>query len=167
MLVQFASTQAAIDAQVAELRRLAAADSFATMTGPEEAGAWRGQTRALWAATGAIVRASWLPANLRALLSLLSEIARDGGQPIQLAARAGVGAGLIRLGGDTAANVAAIGRLRARPDVVGHVVALRADPGVKQQVDVWGGPSDHEALLGAVKRAFDPGGILNAGRGPV
>src|SRR6185295_7530728 len=58
LLVQFASTQAAIDAQVDELRRLAAADSFTMMTGPEEAGVWRSQTRALWAAKGgAIVRA--------------------------------------------------------------------------------------------------------------
>jgi glycolate oxidase FAD binding subunit len=183
LLVQFASTQSAIDAQVDELRRLAAADSFELSTGPAEAEVWRGQTAAPWVATGAaagaVVRASWLPANLRALLSLLDEIAADigasdgpsggasGGASVQLLGRAGVGAGLIRVDGAAAAIVAAIERLRARADVVGHVVVLRADPQVKHEVDVWGAPGDHEALLRAVKRAFDPAGILIAGRGPV
>jgi len=171
ILVQFASTQSAIDAQVDELRRLAVADSFELSTGPAEAELWRGQTAAPWAATGtaagAVVRASWLPANLRPLLSLLNEIAGDGGPSVQLLGRAGVGAGLIRIDGDAAALVAAIERLRARADVVGHVVVLRADPRVKHEVDVWGAPGDHEALLRAVKRAFDPAGVLNAGRGPI
>jgi glycolate oxidase FAD binding subunit len=166
-LVQFASTQAAIDAQVDELRRLVVADSFTLTTGPEEAAVWRGQTRAPWSAAGSIVRASWLPSSLRALLSLLEEMAGEGGRSIQLVARAGVGAGLIRIEADPAATVAAIESLRARPDVVGHVVALRADLLVKRHIDVWGAPGDHGALLGAIRRAFDPAGVLNAGRGPV
>jgi glycolate oxidase FAD binding subunit len=166
-LVQFASTQAAIDAQVDELRRLVDADSFTLTTGPEEAGLWRGQTRAPWAAAGSIVRASWLPSHIRAVLSLLEEIAGEGGRSIQLVARAGVGAGLIRIEADPTATVAAIESLRARPDVAGHVVALRADPLVKRRIDVWGAPGDHGALLGAIRRAFDPAGVLNAGRGPV
>ncbi|MEP7306923.1 MAG: FAD-binding oxidoreductase [Acidobacteriota bacterium] len=166
ILIQFSSTPAAIDAQVEELRRwLVTADSFELVTGPAEADVWRGQTRGMWESPGSIVRASWLPANLPAVLSLLTEMA--GEQPIQLAARAGVGAGLIRIEGNSSAHAAAIEGLRARPGVVGHVVVLRAEAAVKQQIDVWGGPSDHEALLGAVKRAFDPAGILNAGRGPV
>jgi glycolate oxidase FAD binding subunit len=166
LLIQFASTQAAIDAQVDELRRLVVADSIELMTGSAEAGLWQELSRALWAAPGAIVRASWLPANLRLLLSLLDEMAGEDGRAIELAARAGVGAGLIRLEGDAIAIVAAIQRLRARADVLGHVVVLRADSSVKQQIDVWGGPSDHEPLLAAIKRAFDPANILNAGRGP-
>jgi glycolate oxidase FAD binding subunit len=168
LLVQFASTQAAIDAQVDELRRLVVADSFTLAAGAAEADVWRSQTRALWAGTGAIVRASWLPAQLRALLSLLDEMAGEGGRSsIELVARASVGAGLLRIEGDATTGVAAIERLRARPEVVGHVVALRADADMKRQVDVWGAPSGHEPLLAAVKRAFDPVGILNAGRGPV
>jgi FAD/FMN-containing dehydrogenase len=34
-------------------------------------------------------------------------------------------------------------------------------------VDVWGDLGAAVAILGALKRAFDPAGILNAGRGPV
>jgi FAD/FMN-containing dehydrogenase len=51
--------------------------------------------------------------------------------------------------------------------VVGHVVVLRADAAVKDRADVWGPPGDTAALLGAIKRALDPAGILNAGRGPI
>jgi glycolate oxidase FAD binding subunit len=165
--LQFASTQAAIDAQVDELRRrFVTADTFTMVAGPAESDVWRDQTHGFWAAPGCIVRAAWLPANLAAVLSLLIEISRSG-HSIQLAARAGVGAGLVRLEGNPSGYAGAIERLRGQPGVLPHVFVLRVDPNVKEQVDVWGAPSDHEALLGAVKRAFDPAGVLNAGRGPV
>jgi glycolate oxidase FAD binding subunit len=35
---------------------------------------------------------------------------------------------------------------------------------VKQNVDVWGPPPSAFALLKALKRKFDPEGILNPGR---
>jgi len=166
VLIQFSSTPAAIDAQVEELRRrMVTADSFTLLAGQEEADAWRGQTQGVWESPGSVVRASWLPANLPAVLSLLDELA--GEQPLHLTARAGIGAGLIRIAGNITGCAAAIKGLRARPEVMGHVVVLRAEAAVKDQVDVWGPPGDHQALLGAVKRAFDPAGILNAGRGPV
>jgi FAD/FMN-containing dehydrogenase len=38
---------------------------------------------------------------------------------------------------------------------------------VKEQIDVWGAPGDTAPLLSALKRTFDPAGILNAGRGPL
>ena len=168
LLIQFSSTPAAIDAQVDELRRrMVTADSIDLVAGPAEADVWRRQTRGVWESPGSIVRASWLPANLPAVLSLFIGMADAGGQRMQLAGRAGVGAGLIRIEGNASAHAAAIEGLRARPGVVGHVVVLRADAVVKHQIDVWGAPGDHEALLAAVKRAFDPAGILNAGRGPV
>jgi glycolate oxidase FAD binding subunit len=167
LLIQFASTQAAIDAQVDQLRALIAADAFDLVTDEAERELWQGHMRGVWAAPGVIVRASWLPASLAAVLALLNEIAGQGTGGVEIAGRAGVGAGVIRIDGDLASSVAALGRLRAAPDVLGHVVLLRAGPDVKQQIDVWGPASDHAALLEAVKHAFDPAGILNAGRGPV
>jgi hypothetical protein len=85
---------------------------------------------------------------------------------VALVGRAGVGAGFVRVDADASTQVKAIGLLRAT-DSVGNVVVLRAAPEVKAQADVWGPPGDTAALLREIKRAFDPAGILNAGRGPV
>jgi len=169
LLLQFASTGEAIDAQVAELRRLIAAETLDLLGGAAEAEVWSRQTRSPWTAGGTVVRASWLPGRLQSVLALLDDIARSERGPVQLAGRAGVGAGLIRFDAETSATSAAasIARIRSRADVVGHVVLLRAEQSVKEQIDVWGAPGDHVALLDALKRAFDPAGVLNAGRGPI
>ena len=77
-----------------------------------------------------------------------------------------MGAGLLRLEGEDATVLAAIGDLRVASEV-GHVVILRADRRIKKQIDVWG-PSTGAMEVGRVlKRMFDPQNILNAGRGPI
>jgi hypothetical protein len=113
------------------------------------------------------VRVSWLPAALEHVIALVERIGADGVTAIELAGRAGVGVGLVRVDADVAAQVRAVAELRARPEVVGHVVVLRADQAVKENVEVWGPPGDTTALLGAIKHALDPNGILSAGRGPM
>jgi glycolate oxidase FAD binding subunit len=167
LLIQFATTPAAVDAQIEEARTRLSADEIDVVSGAAEAQLWRDHTRRLWDPAGAVVRVSWLPAALDAVLALVIDIGRDGARSVELVGRAGVGAGLIRVEGEVATTVRSIERLREQPDVVGHVVVLRADAAVKDQADVWGPPGDTAALLGAVKRALDPAGILNAGRGPV
>ena len=62
--------------------------------------------------------------------------------------------------------MAAIERLRSSV-CVGNVAVLRASQELKAQTDVWGPPSSAIAAARALKRTFDPAGILNAGRGPV
>jgi glycolate oxidase FAD binding subunit len=165
LLVRFATTQEAIDAQVDECRRLTASDSFELVSGAEEIALWRHQVQGIWSLPGVIARASWLPANLTRVLGVLDEVGRAG-LSVDLVGRAGVGAGLVRLDGPREAIVRMLTRLRATVDL-GHVVVLRAEPEVKAAIDVWGTLGDRAAILGAVKRACDPAGILNAGRGPV
>jgi hypothetical protein len=63
--------------------------------------------------------------------------------------------------------VRAIAQLRARPEVIGHVVVSRAGRDVKDRTDVWGAPQPSAVMARALKRALDPAGVLNAGRGPV
>ena len=166
LMLQFASTPPAVDAQAGAARELMAADSFDVVSGEDEAEQWRDHARAAWAAPGVVVRASWLPARLGDVLNALGELAADTGS-VHLAGRAGVGAGTVRLEADTSSAVEAIERLRAKPEIVGHLVVLRADREVKARVDVWGSLGDRTNLLGAVKQALDPAGILNAGRGPI
>jgi hypothetical protein len=90
-----------------------------------------------------------------------------GAGEVELTGRAAIGAGLLRIDADAAAQETIVNGLRARGDVLRHVVMLRADPDVKHRLDVWGSLGDAAALGAAVKRALDPNGILNAGRGPV
>ena len=115
-----------------------------------------------------IVRVSWLPAALEQVIALVERIGADAGDIVELAGRAGVGAGLIRVDGGRRRPGARGRRASAKTDVVGHVVVLRADPAVKEQADVWGPPGDTAALMrrdqtGARSRR----GILNANRGPM
>ena len=116
---------------------------------------------------GTNIRASWLPAALPALLTLLTQIAADTGVTFDCQARAAVGAGDMHIGGEAAARMAAVARLRERSDVVGHVVVVQAGADAQHPADAWGSPLPSAVIAGAIKRALDPAGVLNAGRGPI
>ena len=164
--VQFASAPDVVETQIDQASRLLAADHVQVLNGAAETEAWRGHQALVWGPPGAVIRLSWLPGALPGVLALLEDIGRLGARSVALVARAGVGAGFVRVDADLCTQVQAIEILRAS-DVVGNVVVLRAAPEVKAQADVWGPPGETAALLREVKRAFDPAGILNAGRGPV
>ncbi len=116
--------------------------------------------------SGTEVRASWLPASLPAVLALLAQIAGEASVEIDLNARAGVGAGALHIEGDAAARASVVARLRERPETIGHVVVTRGRD-VKDRADVWGPALPTAVIAGALKRALDPAGVLNAGRGPI
>jgi hypothetical protein len=132
-----------------------------------------------------MVRASWLPANIVDGLGELDRITRfqcsseprrsspeisasGGGKACTtfLQGRAAIGSGLIRIDGDTPAQAAVIERLRGS-SLFGNVVVLRGSDALKAVVDVWGSHGDRQPLFDSLKHAFDPNGVLNAGRGPV
>lgn len=167
LFLRFASTPATIDAQLEHARRGMTAERIDVVRDGAESRLWREHASRVWAAPGAVVKASWLPAALPSVLSLLEEISRSGRTVVEFVGRAGVGAGFIRIDADTATEAASVERLRAQRDVIGNVVLLRGDLALREKVDVWGDPGDVGNLLRALKRAFDPTGILNAGRGPV
>jgi hypothetical protein len=123
---------------------------------------WREHQAKSWMGSGAVVRASWLPANLAAVLGELHQAKASVG----LTGRAVVGAGLITIDGDVGTQARVIARLRQSP-VLGNVVVLRGSADLKAQVDVWGSMGDRVSLLASVKRALDPHNTLNAGRGPL
>jgi hypothetical protein len=85
---------------------------------------------------------------------------------VLLAGRAGAGAGLLTIEGDTLTQAAVVRRLRSSV-FVGNVTVLRASRDLKSHVDVWSVPDSTVKTLHALKQAFDPAGILNAGRGPI
>ena len=164
LLMRMASSPAATAAQAAEARRLLTSPP-AAVTGDEERSLWEEQIRAPWADGGTVVRLSWPPSKLPAVAALISRIGQSACQVSTFTGRA-IGSGLLRLEGADSAIAAAVGVLRQSDDV-GHVVVLRATPGLKSQVDVWGSSSGMLDVARMLKHKFDPADILNAGRGPI
>ena len=164
LLMRMASSPAATAAQAAEARRLLTSTP-AAVTGDEERSLWEEQIRAPWADGGTVVRLSWLPSKLPAVAALISRIDQSACQVSTFTGRA-IGSGLLRLEGADSAIAAAVGVLRQSDDV-GHVVVLRATPGLKSQVDVWGSAPGTLDVARMLKHKFDPADILNAGRGPI
>lgn len=164
LLLRMASSPAATAALTAEAKRLLSS-APAAVNDDEERVLWEEQIRAPWAGEGTIVRLSWLPAKLPAVVALLSRLRQNGCDVATFAARA-IGSGLLRLEGEDSTIAAAIGVLRESSDV-GHVVVLRATPSLKAKVDVWGPSSGTIEVARTLKRMFDPADILGAGRGPI
>jgi hypothetical protein len=100
---------------------------------------------------------------LRDVLAMVRALRAECG--VTLAGRVATGSGLLRLSGSDAAVAAAIAQARLATSPVGHVVVLRGSRELRGQVDVWGVAPSAPAV--ALKRALDPTGILNAGRGPL
>lgn len=158
-----------IDRAAAALSPAGAGRSTRT-TGDQDAAYWREYGTRIWAADGAVVKLSWMPASLEAVLVLLNELVRSGPDvldEVDFQGRAAEGTGQLRLVGASAAIAAAIRRLRTQAGVVGNVVVMRADEDVKAREDVWGLAPGAAELGAALKRALDPAGVMNAGRGPL
>jgi glycolate oxidase FAD binding subunit len=166
LLVAFATSPAATRAQAEAAGRLLQAP-VEQLAGDAEAALWRAWFALPWTGAGVIVRAAWLPAALPQMLGALQETGQRTGAAIELVGRTAVGAGFIRIDGSDDVAAATIQRLRDRSDVLSHVVVLRAPVAVKRQLDVWGSAPDAAGIVRALKHAFDPSAILNAGRGPV
>jgi hypothetical protein len=112
-----------------------------------------------------VIRFGWLPAKLSDVTTLMHDVQQIAGSVV-MAGRVGTGAGLLRVDGDVRTQTAVVERMRSSV-WVGNVVALRASPELKRQIDVWGPPASASGAARALKNMFDPAGILNAGRGPI
>ena len=163
VFVRMATSPAATEAQIAAARALVSSEAR-VVTGSDEETLWDAQIRGPWAGDAAVVRFSWLPTSLRDVLTLVTAI-RESGAAVRFAARA-MGTGLLSVGGDATLQAAAITRLRASVSV-GNVAVLRGSHELKAAVDVWGPARESDTMARAVKRMFDPAGVLNAGRGPI
>jgi glycolate dehydrogenase FAD-binding subunit len=162
IILRFASLPAVVDAQIAQTQALQSIKECATtvLDDRSERELWDTHARSFWDAPGAIVRAGWLPTNLAAALK------ECGASITELAGRAAVGGGLIRIDGDASRQAAAVAQLR-RSTSFHNLVVLRADDELKSMVDVWDLKPDRARLFASLKQALDPNNTLNAGRGPL
>jgi glycolate oxidase FAD binding subunit len=160
VLLRFASLPAVVEAQVEQACAglNGCSTAFGVVHGDAEETLWREHAQRPWTGDSAIVRASWLPANIARIV--------DEFKDLELVARAAIGAGLIRIEGDVDTQARAIERLRASA-VLGNVVVVRGSTALKSRVDVWGSAGDRQPLFDSLKRALDPHNVLNAGRGPL
>ena len=167
--LRFASLPAVVDAQIAQATTMLKAcapreAAFAAADGDAEQTLWREHATRLWSADGAIVRLSWLPANIDAVLAALKGCATT--RDVEIVDRAAIGAGHVRIVGDVEAQARAIETLRAST-IVGNIVVVRGSAELASRVDVWGSHGDRQPLFDALKRTLDPNNVLNAGRGPL
>ena len=167
LLLRFESIEAAVEQQVIHATKLIADSGFhaKTIAGAEEDVVWGRHGSAVWNDGGPVIKVSTLPAELAGTLELIDRL--SGASGYAAAGRAGLGVFLLRIGGDVEEQMRVIDGLRsALPAGRGSAVVTRGSPELKAQVDVWGPIGDGLSLMHAVKRQFDPAGILNPGRGP-
>jgi hypothetical protein len=173
VILRFASLPSVVDAQVAQALALPSVKSSPTTVtdGDAERDLWDQHATRTWDSPGAIVRASWLPAEITAVMTGCATGTTGttaGATPTvtETIGRAATGAGLLRLDGDARSQAAAIEQLR-RSTTLRNVVIVRGSDELKSLVDVWGPMGDREKLFASLKRTLDPHGVLNAGRGPL
>ena len=171
LLVRFETIEVAAGQQAAAVVQLAesASANATVIRGDEEASVWEDHYRRPWDgddSNGAVIKITLLPSDVAPTLAWLADATH--GLDYELIGRAGAGVFLARVGGDADAQASVLTDLRARiRPLSGSAVLVRTSDELKSRVDVWGPIGDGFAVMRAIKRQFDPNGILNPGRGPV
>jgi glycolate oxidase FAD binding subunit len=111
-----------------------------------------------------VLRLGFRPGDLGLVLAELRSVAE--GAPVWAAVEPGIGSADAHVSGEAGALSRFVSRLRERLAGWGHVHLRRAPPEVRRAVGTWDERGLPLALLGAVKRRFDPAGILAPGRMP-
>ena len=167
LLVRFETSERAVDEQASTLAALAARHGaqWELVQGAGERDIWTAHAARPWNGPGAVVRIGLLPAELVPFVAWLRDAA--GRTPWELVGRASLGALLLRIEGTDAAQAQIVAQVRARFKAgAGVASVLRAGPELKARVGAWAPVGDALAVMQAIKRRFDPAGILNRGRGP-
>jgi glycolate dehydrogenase FAD-binding subunit len=161
LLIRFESTERSVEHQAeTTLRHVQMAGARAhTESGELEQHTWNAHVARPWTGRGVIARMTLLPAQLAKTLDAIGSAA--GEREWEATGRAGTGVLLLRLDGDAARAVRIIEHLRERfAPGEGNIVILRWPEELSGLVDAWGTRGDAFGMMQAVKRAFDPLGIL-------
>ena len=167
LLVRFESVEASVAQQAEAARAIVGTRGDAVVrSGGDEEETWR-RHAAHWSSGGTLVKLSTVPAELFPTLVRVRDRAATDGLEMAVAGRAGLGVVDVRLNGPLDAQARLVGDLRERlPIGRGSAVIRRGGPGLRRNVDAWGPIGDGMRVMTAIKRRFDPDGLLNTGRGP-
>ena len=167
LLARFESVDVSVTQQAEAARALVGPrGATAIHAGAEEQSAWEGHA-AHWAASGTLVKLATVPAELFPTLVWLRDRAAGAGVELAAAGRAGLGVVDLRLEGPLDAQAQIVSELRPRlPVGRGSAVIRRGAPDLRRRVGAWGTIGDALPVMRAIKRQFDPAGVLNPGRGP-
>jgi hypothetical protein len=121
---------------------------------------------------GIVVRLGTLPSQVSTVMEAVGQALHPMAPGAKIIGDCGVGLVTLCLGYEGLAAGAVdeplLRALRGLPAFAvangGYAVVESAPPEVKMQLEVWGPPPSSFALLQALKRKFDPEGILSSGR---
>jgi glycolate oxidase FAD binding subunit len=166
LLIRFESTASSIDAQCRRTVALATdcGGRAALVEGDEEDRLWAAHRERPWSVDGAVAKVTLLPSALATVVDGLIDVA--GEASVVITGRAALGVLTVAVSGAAAVQAEAIRKLRARQPGTGSATLLRGSEELKTAVGVWGTQGDTFRIMQGLKRAFDPGGILNPGSGP-
>jgi len=159
LLVRFETIETAAEQQAAAVTRLAvdAGARASIVRGQDDEQAWREHGRRPWDGDGAVLKIAVLPADVVPTVEWLA----GRGVDYDIVGRAGVGVLLARMGGDAAAQARIVQDLRTRIGAGrGSVVIVRASDDLLALADPLGPLGAALPLMQAIKRRFDPAGIL-------
>ena len=167
LLARFESVEASVVQQAAAACAIVGGRGDAeVLSGEDEQAAWD-RHAAHWSVGGTLLKLSTVPAELFPTLAWLRDRAATDGIEMAAAGRAGLGVVDVRLDGPLKAQAGLVDALRERlPVGRGSAVIRRGEPDLRRRIDAWGPIGDGMRVMLAIKRRFDPAGLLNPGRGP-
>ncbi|MCY4026008.1 MAG: FAD-binding oxidoreductase [Acidobacteria bacterium] len=167
LLVRFESVAASVSEQAEAARAVVGARGVAAIHADADEQAVWARHAAHWSAPGTLLKLATVPAELFPTLVWLRGRAAGAGSELAAAGRAGLGVVDLRLDGPLEAQAEVVTELRARlPVGRGSAVIRRGAPELRSEVGAWGPIGDALPVMQAIKRRFDPAGLLNPGRGP-
>jgi glycolate dehydrogenase FAD-binding subunit len=160
ILVRFESTERAAEHQAGaaiELMRQTA-DRAEVVAGPVERQIWESHAARPWAGEGVVLKVTCLPSRVPFVLDSLAGSADPSRW--EAVGRCGLGVLLVRLDVDTMTAAQLIARLRLAFGAGEGTVAIRRAPADLDALVASTPFGDAADVMQAVKRAFDPAGVL-------
>jgi glycolate oxidase FAD binding subunit len=167
LLIRFQAAEHAARQQASEVATQASehSTSIELVEGVDEKELWREHERHPWEESGCVVKLSLLPTRIVPIADWLQKMLPE--TKWELIGRAGLGVLLLRLDAnedDLERYLIELQSQFARGDLFMSV--LRASPTLKRRLAAREAQTNALSLMQAIKRQFDPAGILNPGRGP-